>query len=754
MKKLKKTFSFIISLMIAFSVFQISSFAEQSEIESIEIEDTAIIEGLNCENGIYYIGIPPIKIKFKDGSLAEFDMVSIDLNNSPNASIIYYYKDYRMELSTNITELQSKEKWQCGKTYKVTAKLNEITTFFNVSVVKNQVESIYVNDSSFFENTNGYFEIDNLGEKYYHYDAHKRNHYDYNGCTSYYFVKLKDGTEFSSTYHGGIGIKIHNQMYRPKVFDNQDKVHWGVGIHKVTAELLGMKTEFNVNIIENPIVDVKIKDVDIFKQLEYSPYSNLFYFAPMADITYSNGEKLQTSLSRLNISGYYDGVKNEYVNSGYFSSSSNISQDCSAGNYDWYVTINGKDYPFKMNVYDDEIIKSIECIKYPFNNEYYDYNREKTNLKGAKFRINYYDEISEEINIENDSEYLQENYIYLKKLNKVFKLEHALNNGNLEITLGKVKTVIPVTIKKNNIKNFEFKLKDNKNLLFVITYDDNTKIEERILNVKEYAGWYDTTSKEYKSHGVAFKTETECFWGNIVFNENYFYATITMGEKEYKTNVLYGYNFLNSPFNPYNNFQNTYYNSICGLKHFSGEITSENIDRIIYKCISDRQETSPIKITYTKSEIEKIVNKSFAIKNFDITLSKFYDPQKDIYIYDGRYIDNFRGSNYLLEANYVNGKYKLKYFYYDNEKTGIFYMTLTDDLRIIDINYDYISGDLDGDEGITDSDVLYLLKHTFRPEKYPVNQPCDYDGDGMVTDADAVYLLKHIFRPDKYPLSK
>ena len=66
----------------------------------------------------------------------------------------------------------------------------------------------------------------------------------------------------------------------------------------------------------------------------------------------------------------------------------------------------------------------------------------------------------------------------------------------------------------------------------------------------------------------------------------------------------------------------------------------------------------------------------------------------------------------------------------------------------------YTPGDLDGDEGITDSDVLYLLKHTFRPEKYPVNQPCDYNGDGEITDADAVYLLKHIFRPEKYPLTK
>ena len=65
-----------------------------------------------------------------------------------------------------------------------------------------------------------------------------------------------------------------------------------------------------------------------------------------------------------------------------------------------------------------------------------------------------------------------------------------------------------------------------------------------------------------------------------------------------------------------------------------------------------------------------------------------------------------------------------------------------------------IPGDLDGDGVVTDSDVLYLLKHTFRPEKYPINQPCDYDGDGNVTDADAQYLLKHTFRPDKYPLTK
>lgn len=742
MKKLKKLFSFIIALLIIFSTFQISSLAEQSEIVSIEIEDTSIIEGFNCENGIYYLCKPHYKVKLKDGREIYCDYSS---------GSFYDFEGNMHSLSTNELELQKAQKWELGKTYKVTGNLDGLSSSFNVTVKENPIKNFEIHGIEFLENTGGYYKSDENGNMYHYYSI------DYPELYSH--VELIDGSVIESKVFrysplaggGPKGIYIDSQFYSICNLENdQDKEHWGVGIHKATAELLGMKTEFNVNIIENPIVDVKIKDVDIFKQLEDSPYS--YYFDSMADITYSNGEKLQTPLNRLQISGYYNGIENKYISTSYFTDF--ISQDCSAGNYDWYVTINGKDYPFKLNVYDDEIIKSIECIKFPFNIEYHNYNRGETNLKGAKFRINYSDKSSEEVTIESDSEFLDGSYIYLKKLKKIFNLASALNNGNLEISLGKVKTEIPVTLKKNNIKNFEFKLMDNRNLFFVITYDDNTKIEKRISNVKVYAGSYDETSKLYTTHGVLFKTETEYFWGDIVFNENYFYATMSIGEKKYKTNVLYGYNFFNSPFSPYNSFQYTYGSSICGLKHFSGEITSENIDKIIQKSILEQRMTSPIKITYTKREIEKIVNKNFAVKDFDITLSKFYDPKNDTYIYDGRYIDSFRNSGYLLEANYVNGKYKLKYFYYDNEKTGIFYMTLTDDLRIIDINYDYISGDLDGDEGITDSDVLYLLKHTFRPEKYPVNQPCDYDGDGMVTDADAVYLLKHIFRPDKYPLGK
>ncbi len=64
----------------------------------------------------------------------------------------------------------------------------------------------------------------------------------------------------------------------------------------------------------------------------------------------------------------------------------------------------------------------------------------------------------------------------------------------------------------------------------------------------------------------------------------------------------------------------------------------------------------------------------------------------------------------------------------------------------------YVVGDIDGSEGITSDDAIYLLHHIFEPEDYPVNQPVDFNGDGSLTSDDAIYLLHHIFEPEDYPL--
>ena len=64
----------------------------------------------------------------------------------------------------------------------------------------------------------------------------------------------------------------------------------------------------------------------------------------------------------------------------------------------------------------------------------------------------------------------------------------------------------------------------------------------------------------------------------------------------------------------------------------------------------------------------------------------------------------------------------------------------------------YTVGDFDGDDLVTDADVIWLLWYTVFPEDYPLNQSGDFDGDGLVTDADVIYLLWHTVFPEDYPL--
>ena len=63
-----------------------------------------------------------------------------------------------------------------------------------------------------------------------------------------------------------------------------------------------------------------------------------------------------------------------------------------------------------------------------------------------------------------------------------------------------------------------------------------------------------------------------------------------------------------------------------------------------------------------------------------------------------------------------------------------------------------IKGDVTGDSAVNSNDAIHLLYHTLIPERYTVNQNCDFNKDGFVNSNDAIYLLYYTLIPDRYPL--
>ena len=63
------------------------------------------------------------------------------------------------------------------------------------------------------------------------------------------------------------------------------------------------------------------------------------------------------------------------------------------------------------------------------------------------------------------------------------------------------------------------------------------------------------------------------------------------------------------------------------------------------------------------------------------------------------------------------------------------------------------AGDFDGNGGVDNKDVEYLLWHTLFPDSYPVGKNADFDGNGSIDNKDVEYLLWHTLFPGSYPIS-
>ena len=61
-------------------------------------------------------------------------------------------------------------------------------------------------------------------------------------------------------------------------------------------------------------------------------------------------------------------------------------------------------------------------------------------------------------------------------------------------------------------------------------------------------------------------------------------------------------------------------------------------------------------------------------------------------------------------------------------------------------------GDMNGDDAVTNDDVIALMWNVLFPEDNPITGNGDLDGDGAVTNADVTLLMWHVLFPEENPL--
>ena len=64
-----------------------------------------------------------------------------------------------------------------------------------------------------------------------------------------------------------------------------------------------------------------------------------------------------------------------------------------------------------------------------------------------------------------------------------------------------------------------------------------------------------------------------------------------------------------------------------------------------------------------------------------------------------------------------------------------------------------VMGDFTDDLIVDNNDVIYLLKHSLVPDRFPVTANADLNTDGTVNNEDVILLLKHSLVPDRFPLT-
>ena len=224
----------------------------ENNVQSVKIDDVSVMEGTNGYISIEYdsdnnpiryfrYSIPMhITVTMNDGSVLTGD----------NA---VYYNGYQFN-SSYYDNQTAKEPWGVGK-HTVTATVMGKSVTFSVEITESPIASVTAEDVSVIVMTDGY--------KYFDYSPDKSYfRYSYQPMLT---VTFKDGTVIRSnneiSYNGTVVFPTFTDY---QSFENQ----WGVGVHKVYGNVMGIEFSFNVTVNESPVAKIEFDKITLLKNAD------------------------------------------------------------------------------------------------------------------------------------------------------------------------------------------------------------------------------------------------------------------------------------------------------------------------------------------------------------------------------------------------------------------------------------------------------------------------------------------------------
>jgi len=679
-------------------------------------------------NGTTYTDVPRHRVYEILGTWTEFTTESQQS----------YYNQWQVGNNAVTVELLGKT----ATTYVEIKKVPQITEFS----VK------YVGDD-LIELTNGYWYNMNDTDKFW-----------------YYYIREIDFV-FSFVDENGERCKdlTYDEIYQkynmaPVLVDSQNSLETALvlGDNYITFELFGNTAQAKVTIIKSPYIKLEIapQKVLIVNDKVYEVYDengiyNKYYYDVKAKLYHENGEIL-----------YFDSIfdlEHEFDTSIELFDDQSFENQWGIGKHSVTVMAMGLTATTEIEIVETHV-KSIKLIS-DIKTEYFTHY-EEVDIDGETVEIEFKDgtKIRHTIKKEPchysllygdglDYEYYIGDYILR------WRTIGDENNKWLRISYAGAYTDIPITYYNPVITDATFikapQGSDYINSVIRVTLEDGTTMDftiNKMYRSEGSYGWGDGTSSIWQVEGY-FSTDKGLFYAWYIEKTDMQTNEILSSSLRFLGCTIDASDDMIAEFNRQQGFDYYIdaivpnYLNIPGFNmEFNGEVTADNIDYLIYSYVDIEpaiDSEDGMKAEYIKTQLREKLN---IIGDIDLTLSKLYDAEKDLYqfvYYFEYYASKSKEYMDIIELENGNYKYILEYWF---EELGYYTIVveIAADGKLVSVSNAVEKGDINADGEIDVLDLVKLKKMSLEAENIETDF-ADIERDGEINSLDLAIVKKTVF---------